>query len=403
MLNVRFMDPTVLWVWVPIVLVLGGAFAWYNLRTLEGARQLWGDHIFLKQFSPRNAAQTKSLWLQWLCFVVVLVIALAGPQVSTAPDMVPAGSTEVEFVYDVSPSMGAEDYRPFLPAPEGQSMPDKSFQYGTRLDAAKYYTTQLLVQLKDNAAGLTTLMGEGFNMWDITTDLSPKGAFNVMRQKFVQIKAAPGGGSDYTAGLKAALAQFDLMSEVHRRLGQPTDKERFIVLFTDGGFTGDPAELKKMLGELGKRRIHLLIVALGGNTPVTVPLYDETTKRRTGKYYEGTTKLEPQVLVQMQAAVPGAQLIYAPPGTVSIDYSFPQHAGDLHALPAHSNLRAWLLLGDILLLIFITTGGGGLPRWKLLLPKIRVSNLSPGNLLGRFASARTAIDSLNRKSDGRTH
>jgi hypothetical protein len=287
--------------------------------------------------------------------------------------------------------MAAEDYRAFLPAPDGQAMPDKSFQFGTRLDAAKYYTTQLLAQLKDNAAGLTTLMGEGFNMWDITTDLSPKGAFNVMRQKFVQIKSAPGGGSDYTAGFKTAIAEFDLMTEVHKRLGQSTDKVHFIVLFTDGGFTGDQGELNTMLAELKKRQIRLLIVALGGNTPITVPKYDDTTRRRNGEFYDGTTKLEPQVLVAMQAAVPGSQLIYAPPGTSEISYSFPQAAGGLHALPAHSNLRSWLLMGDVLLLIWITIGGGGLPRWKYVVPKIRVSTL------------KDAIDSLKRKSGNRTH
>lgn len=95
MLNIKFMDPSVLYVWVPITLILGGALAWYNLRALNGARELWGDHIFLKQFSPKNSAQSKRLWAMWVGFVLILVVALAGPQLSTAPDMVPAGSVEV--------------------------------------------------------------------------------------------------------------------------------------------------------------------------------------------------------------------------------------------------------------------------------------------------------------------
>ncbi len=391
MLNIKFMDPSVLWVWVPITLILGGALAWYNLRALNSARELWGDHIFLKQFSPKNSAQSKRLWAMWVGFVLILVVALAGPQLSTTPDMVPAGSVEVEFVYDVSPSMAAEDYRAFLPAPDGGSIPDKAFQWGTRLDAAKYLTTQLLIQLKDNQAGLTTLMGSGFNMWDITTDLSAKGAFNVMRQKFVQVFAAPGGGSDYTAGLKAALDEFDLMTEVHKRLGQPTDKVRFIVLFTDGGFTGDQEELKKMLAEVKKRQVQLLIVALGGSNPITVPKYDATTKRRNGEFFEGTTRLDTAVLKMMKDSVPGAELIVAPPGTNNIEYSFPQKAGDLHARPAQSNLRPWLLMSSVLLLIVITIGGGGMPRWKMVIPKIRVSTI------------KTAIDSLKRKSGNRTN
>jgi von Willebrand factor type A domain len=390
MLNIQFMDPHVLWVWVPITLVLGGAFAWYNLRTLSGARELWGDHVFLKQFSPRNTVQNLSLWTQWLAFLQVLVIALAGPHLSTAPDMVPAGAVQVEFVYDVSPSMVAEDYRGFLPAPDGGIIPDKGFQWGTRLDAAKFYTNQLLPQLKGNEVGLTTLMGEGFNMWDLTTDLSPKGAFNVMLQKFVQQGAAPGGGSDYTKGLNVALAEFDLMTEVHKRLGVSDDRVRFIVLFTDGGFTGDQAELTKALAEVNKRGVRLLIVAVGGKAAVTVPKYDATSKRRNGEFYDGTTQVDLSVLTGMRDAVPGSDLIPVPPGTEHLDYSFPQKAGGLHATPTQSNLRPWLLFIDLLLLFTITTGGGGLPRWRLLVPVIRVSTI------------KTAIDSLKSRSGKRT-
>lgn len=402
MLDIKFMDPHVLWVWVPITLVLGGAFALYNLRALKGARELWGDHVFLKQFSPRNDRESLSLWAQWLSFVAVLVFALAGPHLSTAPDMVPAGSVQVEFVYDVSPSMGAEDYRAFLPAPEGGTIPDPAFQWGTRLDAAKHYTDQLLPQLQGNEAGLVTVMGTGFNMWDITSDLSPRGAFNVMKRKFVQILAAPGGGSDYAAGIKAALDEFDLIGRVQTRLGDATNKVKFIVLFTDGGFTGKQEELDAALAEVKRRGVRLLIVALGGERAITVPKYDSTTKRRSGQYFEGTTRLELSVLKRMRDAVPGSQLIVAPPGTARIDYSFPQAAGGLHAKAAQSNLRPWLLLVAAFLFASLTAGGGGLPRWKYLVPKIRVSNLSPAALLGKL-SGKTAIDSLKRKSGNRTH
>lgn len=386
MFDIKFMDPHVIWVWVPIVAVLGGAFAWYNLRTLDGARKLWGDYVFLKQFSPRNSAQGFSLWVQWVSLILVLVFALAGPHISQAPDMVPAGAVQVEFVYDVSPSMAAEDYRPYLPAPEGGRKPDNAYQWGTRLDAAKYFTTQLLTQVAGNEAGLVTMMGSGYNMWDITTDLSPHGAFNVMLQKFVQVFSAPGGGANFTSGFQTALDEFDLTSAIEKRLGDTTDKVKFIVLFTDGGFTGDKAELNKVLAELNKRHVRLLIVALGGTTAVSVPKYDDSTKRRTPNYYDGTTAVDLSFLKEMQKSVPGSDLIAAPPGTDRIDYSFPQKAGGLHATAQQSNLRVWLLLAAFLLFASITTGGGGLPRWKFLKSEIRL------------ATIKTAIASLKSKS-----
>ena len=50
-------------------------------------------------------------------------------------------------------------------------------------------------------------------------------------------------------------------------------------------------------------------------------------------------------------------------------------AGGLYARPAQSSLRPWLLMIDILLFLSITTGGGGLPRPKLLNPLGQLKSL----------------------------
>jgi hypothetical protein len=233
--------------------------------------------------------------------------------------------------------------------------------------------------------------GSGYNMWDLTRDLSKSGAFNHVLEKFVQIGAAPGGGSDYTSGIQAALDEFDLITGVENNLGDTAEKVRFIVLFSDGGFTGNEADLNKVLDEVAKRKVRLLMVAVGGDTPITVPKYDGTTGRRNGQYYAGTTKLESAIFEKMKKRVPGSEVIFAPPGTETINYSFPQQAGGLYARATQSNLRPWLLLVDVLLLLLITAGGGAMPRWRLIDPRNPIANARQTvlSLTNRFASWRT--------------
>lgn len=368
-MNVQFMNPHLVWVWGPIVLVLGFLISWYNLRALEGARKYWEELIVLKEGSPLNRRQSISLYAQWIAFFELLVLALAGPNVSKDPLMVPAGAVQVEIIYGVSPSEGAEDYRPFLPPPRG-GLPDPAYRWGTRLDAAKMYTVQdLLPQLVNNEVGIVTVAGAGYNMWDITRDLAANGAFMHMHQKFVQVLAAPGGGCDFTSGLQTALNEFELISRLQKEKGDTAERIRFIVFFSDGGFTGSDEELDKVLDKLNEGNIRLLIIGLGGDSPVTVPKYDERTHRRTKDFFPGVTKLETKTLVHMRDKVRGAKLIFAPPGTAHIDYSFPEKAGGLYARAVQSNLRFWVLIGCAMLFASVTIGGGGLPRWKLIDPR----------------------------------
>lgn len=354
---IQFMDPYLFWIGVPIVLVSGLALSWYSTKAIEGARKFYGDLALLDLFTPRSQKQTRSIWAQWILFFMVLVAAAAGPNASDTPSMVRAGAVQVMFLIDVSPSGGAEDYRPYIEAPPGKSVPTQMYQWGTRIDMAKQLIRRdFLPQLKDNEVGLITVQGSGYNMWDLTRDHN--GAFSYMLENFVQVGAAPGGGADFASGIQAALDEFKLIGG--------KDKERFIVLFSDGGFTGDKAELDKVLQELNKQNVRLLVVGLGGHTPVAVPKYDSSSKQRNGAY-EGTTKYEPALLEHMAKSVKGGTLLAAPPGTEHVKYDFPAKAGGLYAVPKKSNLYFWFLIFDLLLLANITFGAGGLPKWKLVL------------------------------------
>lgn len=359
MFGISFMVPYLFWIGAPLVLLAGLALAWYSTKLTESTRSYFGELALLGPLSPKTVKQTRSLWAQWIALFVILITAAAGPSGTSTPTLAKAGALQVMMVYDVSLSCGAEDYRAFIPAPPGKQIPGAMYEWGTRCDMAKLITERdLLPMLKDNEVGLVTVAGAGYNMWDLTRD--HEGALKYMLRNFVKAGAAPGGGADYTSGLQTALKGFDAM-------GKDASKERFIVLFADGGFTGDKAELDKVLAELNKRNIHLLIVGLGGMTPITVPTFDSSTKQRNGAY-DGTTAYEPEILQHMRDVVTGSTLIYAAPGSGPVAYNFPAKAGGLYAVPQQSNLYFWLLIADMLLLASITFGGGGLPRRDMVVP-----------------------------------
>ncbi len=403
LLHIEWQDPH-WYVWVLVAMTAVGLIGTYGLLVMQFTRDLWGERITLNVFSPKTRAQSISLWAQWAVFLMSLTAAFCGPNLSTNPETAEAGAVEFQNVFVVSNSMASEtDTRPFYGALTGKTDPGKAYQWGTRLDTAKaFFIQDLLPQLKNNKAGIVTAEGAGYNMWDITSDLGENGAFMHMLP-YVQPGAASGAGCNITSGLQTALAEFDLIDELEKKAGDTAEKVHFIALWTDGGFTGDENELNKVLDEMVKRKVRLLIVDVAGNIPVTVPKYDLNSHKRNGEYFkaanptcgvagtDGLTKSLPQLLQRMEARMKGlGKLILAPPGTKHITYSIPEKAGGLYARPTHSNLKPILLLIAMTAFFSLTTGGGGLPKLRYLVPK----------QLGSLASA--ALRSIKSRLGSRT-
>ena len=364
--NIHFVYPLVFWIGVPVTVALFAAAGWYNTLRLHGLRKHYaGDEsmIHLDRYSPRNNKQVVSVWVDWTVAIVFFVVALAMPNGTFAPDLVRKGAVYVEFVIQVNNAMGDESDRKYHP--EGD--PGVMYQWGTRLDMVKRFIVQdMLPQLKGNKTGLTTVEGKGFNLWDLDQDNEdPTGGFRVMLDSFAKIGSAPDAGANYASGFQTALDEFDLIKSQDKKEGDTGSKEYFIVLFADGNFRGDKDQLSKVLAELAKRKIHLLIVGMGEAQNVSVPKYDPTTHQRSG-VYEGETSFKPDMLQSMQKAVPGAEFIYAPPGTEHIKYSFPSKSAGLYAVPHDSNLYGWFVLVGLLAIVKVTVFGGRWPKWRFI-------------------------------------
>ena len=291
---------------------------------------------------------------------------------------------KVIFLAQTNNEMADESDRKYAPGPD----PGPMYQYGTLLDmAVRFVRNDFLPQLADgNETGIVTVEGKGSTLWNLTTDNeNPTGAFQVMLRDFMRVGAASGSGSNYVSGFDTALKEFKVDDELDKVQGDKSERIRFIVAFLNGSFLCDEnkqcdqKELMKTMASLVEEKVHLLIIGLGVLDPVNVPVYDPTTNQRKGSF-ESQARYQPEILQEMQKAVPGSDLIWAPPGTKHIQYSFPKKSSGLYAKPTQSNLAPWLLMLAMLLLVNITIGGGGRANWRRLVSGRRRSSSSRAQL-----------------------
>jgi hypothetical protein len=166
---------------------------------------------------------------------------------------------------DVSWSMAAEDYRGIMNAPDGTPGTAMPGPFGNRLDMSKFIIVQrMMPAIQGNQIGLVTYMGNGFSQAPLTDDYT---ALRFVLKNWVKDGSAPGGGSDISAGLSEALDTF--------KADEDPKKDKVIVLFSDGGFTGKPEELQDVIQKLNEQHVRVIVVGVGGNTPIPIPLYDK--------------------------------------------------------------------------------------------------------------------------------
>lgn len=273
--TLHFLRPEYLFALLVVIPVVA-TLLWTSAHQRLKARRDWAEENKLTERFSRPFSKALEIFkgTLWLTATALVLLAASGPVMEDAPLTVREGSMELIGVFDVSKSMAAEDYRAAMPAKPiydatgkkviGSTPPAQVLgAYGSRLDMAKnVIKTQIMPTLQRNKLGLVNYSGEGFIQADLTADYA---ALTWVMDHWMRIGQAPGGGSDYAAGLHTAYTMF--------KEEPATDKQRIILLFTDGGFTGDPARLQEVLAEIRQANIRIIVVGLGSSTPVTIPLY----------------------------------------------------------------------------------------------------------------------------------
>lgn len=329
-----------------VVLGLIGASLWLNVKARLAARRVYGEGRLVDRYTRKPeswGAILKST--AWLVIAALLVVAAAGPYRPEAPDQVKAGTLQVVIVMDVSRSMAAEDYR--------DSMPDDGTKteivgpYGSRLDMTRYMIGQIMQSVQGNQVGIVTYSGEGFPQADLTTDFT---ALRFVVKNWIKIGGAPGGGSDYARGLAQALETFKRDAD--------SGKQRVIVLFSDGGFTGDQAELAKVVDEMRAAGVRLVILGLGSTSPVPIPVYERDQLKgyfqKDGQVV--TTSINEGPLTQL-AAASGGEYHHIAAGQELPRLEWSSTLGGTRVEPRVEHLYQWVL-GLALSLLFVLSLSG---------------------------------------------
>jgi hypothetical protein len=285
MIGLHFLRPY-MFLSLAALLPLASLFWYMGFQLRAKTRKAYGEEPLVGRFSqPLRIASEATILGAWLAAIFLTVVAAAGPAVPDAPTKVTEGSLQVVILSDVSKSMATEEYRKNLPPKEVCDIDDygnKSCKlipaeqvpgaYGTSLDMAKYVVEkQIMPAVSGNEIGIATYCGNGFDQADLTTDYK---SLTWIMDHWMQIGAAPGGGSDYSEGLKETLIIF-------QNTPAP-NKQKVIVWFTDGGFTGDQADLAKTIEMVRQAGVKVIIVGVGSDEPLPIPVYDENTGQLTG-------------------------------------------------------------------------------------------------------------------------
>ncbi len=297
-----FAHPLVLWFGLLVAPVVLLVFRLRN-RKMREMIAAYGNLETIRSFSRVEGLGT-SRALGWIVFSSLLVVALANPQV-TKLTSVRTGTLRMVAVMDQSISMAAEPYRADL----GSVAKPGSNGTSTEM-AGQILVDKVLPMAQGNKAGLVFYTGSAFPQAEITHDL---GAITWMIEHWLK-KLNPGGGSDIAIGIIEAIKMFDRDDQWQ---GTTAEGDRVILLFSDGGFTGDPDALATVLQYIKTQKIFLVVIGLGPDQAMTVPLYKGTVM--TGVYQEDggavtTTRIDEKVLRDIATAGGGQYLRMAPGG-----------------------------------------------------------------------------------------
>lgn len=297
-----------------------------------------------------------------------LVVALAQPVLQTGSRTIQQGTVSVVAVIDVSRSMAAMDYDGKVPPSAvarrliDDGRPVEVEEAGTRLEMVRHVMLDyLLPTLDSNQLGIVSYAGEAFAQAFLTRDTN---ALRWVVDRGLTINSAPGEGSDVGKALDLAIAMLDADA--------PSDQERVIVLFSDGGNDADKKLIADLATQLHERQIKLVVVAMGNAMPSKIPLsklaadddYVVSLKAHGKKFYEVNGQIEKTAM--------DAQFLQNLAGAAGGAFVHLQNLSDLNLLdfvgktamvkvPGTQPLYPWALMSA---LIFLVLAFASTEQWR---------------------------------------
>ncbi len=172
--------------------------------------------------------------------MVLLVLALANPQIGSKIEEVKQAGIDVYILLDVSNSMKAEDIKP------------------TRLDKAKYEISKLINRLRGDRIGLIVFAGQAYVQFPLTTDYSAADLFLTA----VDHSTVPQQGTAIAPAIELALQSFKHDEET----------KKAIVIITDG--EDHEGNLTDMVSQATEQGVVIYSIGMGSPTGVPIPVYN---------------------------------------------------------------------------------------------------------------------------------
>ena len=244
---------------IPLVIAF---FVWSFFQKRRLLNQV-GEPELVQQLT-QSTSRRKQIWKMVLVVfsMVVLIFALADPQIGTKLEEVQRSGVDIFIALDVSKSMLAEDVAP------------------NRRDKAKQEISTFIDRLQGDRIGLICFSGIAFVQCPLTLDYSAAKLF--LSDIDTDIIPQPGTA----IGNAIQLAQ---QSFVTREL-----KHKVLILITDGeDHEGEPIELAR---EAGKEGIVIYTIGIGSQQGAPIPEFDRYGNRIGYKKDRGgqvvTTRLD---------------------------------------------------------------------------------------------------------------
>lgn len=173
---------------------------------------------------------------------VLLIFALANPQVGSKIEEVKQVGIDVYILLDVSNSMQAEDIKP------------------TRLTKAKYEISKLINRLRGDRIGLIVFAGQAYVQFPLTTDYSAADLFLTA----VDHSTVPQQGTAIAPAIELAMQSF--------KHDEATQKA--IIIITDG--EDHEGNLNEVVSEATQAGVVIYSIGMGSPTGVPIPVYNSS-------------------------------------------------------------------------------------------------------------------------------
>jgi Ca-activated chloride channel family protein len=228
-----------------IIPLLIAFFVWSYYQKQRLLRRI-GDEELVQQLTLSSSRKKQNWKIAVVIFsIIVLVFALADPQIGTKLEEVKRSGVDIFVALDVSKSMLAEDVAP------------------NRLDKAKHEISTFIDRLQGDRIGLICFSGISFVQCPLTLDYSAAKLF----LNDIDTDIIPQPGTAIGSAIDLAQKSF-----VHKEL-----KHKVLILITDGeDHEGDPVETAK---EARKEGIVIYTIGIGSQQGAPIPEFDSRGNR----------------------------------------------------------------------------------------------------------------------------